>query len=98
MFVGIPKIRSTGVVILFGTTNENNEPMTSVLPNPVIPFVKYDNKVAIKRNIFPTTYLPPNLNYYNSINIVTKIYAVIIIVSSLFSHVFTIVLLNPLQL
>ena len=35
-FVGMLIKRSTGVVILFDTTNENKEPITRVFPNPVL--------------------------------------------------------------
>ncbi|CUU49864.1 protein of unknown function [Clostridium beijerinckii] len=63
VFVGIPKRRSTGVVNLFDTTKENNEPITSVFPKPVIPFVKYANKVEIKRYMFCIFCPPISLNY-----------------------------------
>jgi hypothetical protein len=47
--VGMLKIRSVGVVTLLGTAIiENKEPITSVFPNPVIPFTKYAMNVAIK--------------------------------------------------
>jgi hypothetical protein len=49
VFVGIPNRRSTGVVNLLGTTNENNDPITRVLPKPVMPLIKYAINVEIKR-------------------------------------------------
>jgi hypothetical protein len=54
--------RSTGVVSLFDTANENRVPMTSVFPNPVIPLTKYASKADMKRNKFCSISLP-HINY-----------------------------------
>ncbi len=67
-FVGMLINKSTGVVTLFDVTNENREPMISVLPKPVMDLIKYarntekNKKMFSKDRICDNKTLPP-LNY-----------------------------------